>query len=82
MAVMAAIDVRSREDFVRFARELSEAVRSGDAASTNLELPRYLEAISAWTNDMPGYFANERQPVPAPSWTLFAMMLEAAVTYE
>ncbi len=82
MAVMSATDVRSREDFVRFARALSQAAQSGDAASTNLELPRFLEAVSAWANDMPGYFANEGKSVPEPSWALFAIILEAAVTYE
>ena len=82
MASMSAIDVRSREDFVRFARELSLAAPSGNAGSTHLELPRFLEAVSGWANDMPGYFANEGRSVPEPSWGLFAMILEAAVTYE
>lgn len=82
MAFMSAIDVRSREDFVRFARELSLAARSAAAGSTNLELPRFLETVSAWANDMPGYFANEGRSVPEPSWSLFAMILEGAVTYE
>jgi hypothetical protein len=84
MAVMSAIDVHSREDFSRFVRELSQTARDGDAKSTNLDLPRHLEALSAWTNDMPGYFANETRPVPEPepSWALFAMILEVAATYE
>lgn len=82
MAVLSAVDVHSREDFVRFVRDLSQAAQKGDPRTTNLELPRYLEAMSAWTSDMPGYFANERQPVPEAGWALFAMILEAALTYE
>jgi hypothetical protein len=82
MTAISATDVHSRDDFVRFARELSQAARSGDVGSTNLELPRFLAAVSAWANDMPGYFASQRSPVPRPSWSLFAMILEAAVTYE
>ena len=82
MAIIPAVDVRSREDFIRFVLDLSQAAQKGDPRTTNLELPRYLEAMSAWTRDMPGYFANERQPVPEPNWALFAMILEAALTYE
>jgi len=48
----------------------------------NLAVPRYLEALSAWTNDLPGWFANEGQPVPEPSWALFATILKAALVYE
>lgn len=82
MAVMSAIDVHSREDFVRFVLGLSRVALKGDTSSENFELPRYLEVVSAWTNDMPGYFANEGKPVPEASWALFAMILEAAITYE
>ena len=75
-------ETTSREDFVTAVRALSRAAQNGDAVLTNLDVPRYLEAVSAWTNDMPGWFANERQAVPEPSWSLFATILEAALTYE
>jgi hypothetical protein len=75
-------ETRSREDFVRVVRVLSQAAQNGDAALMNLDVARYLEAVSAWTNDMPGWFANEGQPLPEPSWSLFATILEAALTYE
>ena len=75
-------ETKSREDFVRVVRSLSLAARNGDPAATNLDVPRYLEAVSAWTNDMPGWFAKEGQPVPEPSWSLFATILEAALVYE
>ena len=82
MAAMTAIEVKSREDFVRFVRQLGPGLEGTDATLANISLPLYLEAIGAWTNDMPGYFANERVPVPEPSWGLFATILEAAITYE
>jgi hypothetical protein len=75
-------ETRSREDFVKIVRALSQAAQSGDAAQMNLDVARYLEAVSAWTHDMPGWFANEGQPLPEPSWSLFANILEAALTYE
>jgi hypothetical protein len=82
MPVMSAIEVRTREHFVQFVRDLSQTACDGDPCSSNLGLPRYLEAVSAWTKDIPGYFANEKRPVPEVSWSLFAMILEAAVTDE
>jgi hypothetical protein len=75
-------EAQSREDFVRAVRALSQAAQNGDAALMNLDVPRYLEAVSAWANDMPGWFANEGQPTPGPSWSLFATILQAALTYE
>ena len=75
-------DVQSREDFVRFVRDLASETQKADRASANLDLPTYLEAVSGWANDMPRYFANEHRPVPEVGWALFAMILEAAVHYE
>jgi hypothetical protein len=75
-------ETRSREDFVRAVRSLSQAARNGDPATTNLDVPHHLEAVSAWTNDMPGWFANQGQAVPEPSWSLFATILEASLVYE
>ncbi len=75
-------EAQSREDFVSAVRALSHAAQNGDAAEMNLDVPRYLEAVSAWTNDMPGWFANEGQPTPEPSWSLFATILQAALIYE
>ncbi|WP_442857041.1 DUF7660 family protein [Arthrobacter sp. YN] len=49
----------------------------------NADLESFLEAMSAWTRDMDGYFMNRGEPVPdVPSWQLFAQMLLAAKIYE
>ena len=82
MPVMSADNVRTREHFVQFVHDLSQIACNSDPCARNLDLPRYLEAMSAWTKDMPGYFANEKRPVPDASWSLFAMILEASLTYE
>ena len=82
MASISAVDVHSREDLIRFVHDLSQLAQTADTNTFNSELPRYLEAMSAWINDMPGYFANEKQAVPDASWMLFAMILEAALKYE
>lgn len=74
-------EVRSREEFVEVIRALSQAARIRNPERTNLDVPTYLEALSAWTNDMDGWFANEGRPVPEASWSLFATILEAALVY-
>ena len=83
MAAIAAKDVRSREDFVRFARQLAQSVPSLDPQTSNRDLGDYLEALSGWVNDMDGYFLNKGQPMPKePTWSLLAQILEAAMIYE
>ena len=75
-------DVRSRENFITFARALSESATHGNNAHMNLDVARYLDALAAWTHDMDGWFANNHEPVPEPRWLLFATILNAALTYE
>lgn len=83
MAAIAAKDVRTRADFVQFARQLAQSVPSLDPETSNRDLGDYLEALSGWVNDMEGYFLNQRQPMPEQAtWSLFAQILEAAVIYE
>jgi hypothetical protein len=43
---------------------------------------RYLEALAAWLDDCPGYYANQRMPVPSDSWSVLLDALEAAKSYE
>jgi hypothetical protein len=80
MPIMPADNVHTREDFVRFVRSLSRDTQGG--LVENDTLPRYLEAVAAWTNDCPGYFANEQRPLPEAGWSLFAVILQAALIYE
>ena len=59
-----AEQVNSREDIVRFVKELSDVVREDASKFGNTELSRYLEALSGWTDDMDGYFNNRGEAVP------------------
>ena len=78
---MTPFEVESREDLVRFVRELADAAAAGNDIE-NDTLPHFLGAASSWTSDMDGYFTNKGEPIPGPSWKLFAMILEAATVYE
>jgi hypothetical protein len=83
---MADVDpesVRSREDLARFIRDLAESVRRDPATWENRDLWSFLEAMSAWVEDMEGYFKNRGEAVPASlDWKTVAAMLAAARVYE
>lgn len=75
--------VRTRADLVSYIRKLSQEAEATSNHWENQTLDRYLEALSAWTNDMGGYFNNRGEPIPDhPSWSLIADMLRAACFYE
>ncbi len=75
--------VRSKEDFVAVVRELERSLREKPATWENDTLPRFLEAMAAWTEVMDGYYRNIGDAVPRePSWRLFADILSAAAVYE
>ena len=80
---MRAEDVTDRASLVAFVNELSLALRAAPQSSENPTVERYLEALSAWIDDMDGYFLNRGKPVPSePTWALVAAMLDAARVYE
>ena len=79
----AALKLQSRDDFVKFVRDLLRQLREMPEQWENGDLTGYLEALAAWTEDMEGYYRNVGRPIPAqPSWGTLAEMLLAARTYE
>lgn len=75
--------VRSREDFVAFVKALSQDLRDNPSTWENANLERFLEALSAWVEDMDGYYLNQGKPVPRQAdWKVAADMLMAAKLYE
>ncbi|MGX5181441.1 DUF7660 family protein [Streptomyces avermitilis] len=75
--------VRSRADLVSYIKQLAQEAQAPSSSWENQSLDRYLEALSAWTDDMDGYFINRGEPVPdRPDWSLIAGMLRAACFYE
>ena len=80
---MSPDDVKTRDDLVAFAQNLSREYGRRGQDWENADLGRYLEAFGAWTNDMDGWFLNRGEQAPAePSWSLIASMLLAATEYE
>ena len=49
----------------------------------NKTIPQFLEAIASWTEDMEGYYINNRLPIPINiNWKVIAEILMAAKMYE
>ena len=75
-------NIRSRHELAIFIDCLPARFR-GPEAWENANLECFLTALSAWVNDMDGYFLNRSEVVPeAPSWRFVAQMLLAARVYE
>jgi len=75
--------IETREDLARFIEHLKRDYDDTPSAWENGDVPSYLEALAAWAQDMPGYFANRGEDLAAvPPWRLLGMMLLAARSYE
>jgi hypothetical protein len=74
--------VRTRSELVTFIATLAREAARSSSNWENRDLPSFLEALAAWTEDMDGYFINHGLPVPEqPTWQTFAQMLAAAKIY-
>lgn len=79
----AARRVTSRQELAGFVRLLATLARTDPGRFDNGDLAAYLEALSAWIDDLDGYRAQTGDvPTDAPNWRLVAQMLGAATVYE
>lgn len=76
--------VVTRRDLVEFVQRMASAAASPEAEEwENCTLPRFLDGLAAWIDDMDGYFQNQGLESPdQPSWRLVGDMLSAATLYE
>ena len=75
--------VGSRDDFAEFITALRRDLTAHPEEWQNPTLDSFLEALSAWVQDMDGYYQNTRLPVPtSPNWKNVAEMMLAAKYYE
>ncbi|MGE9292149.1 MAG: DUF7660 family protein [Puniceicoccales bacterium] len=75
--------IYTRDDLIVFIKYLECQIIRSECGWENPTLDRYLEAMSAWINDMEGLYNNlniklEDEPV----WRTFARILHAATIYE
>ncbi|GAA3970300.1 DUF7660 family protein [Hymenobacter antarcticus] len=76
--------ISSRQDFVVFLQQLRSDYLKNGKDFENQNLGDFLEALSAYAADIPGYYNNMSMAVNADtaSWRVFADMLRGATIYE
>ncbi len=78
-----ALAVRNRQDLVRFLKSFSADFATNRTAWNNADLASFLEAMSAWAQDMQGFYANRGEcPDSLPPWRIITDLLMAARVYE
>jgi hypothetical protein len=76
--------VTDRQTFIEFLDLLRQDYLSNPDSWENKTLPAFLEALSAYTEDIQGYYDNIKQNVNAdqPNWQTFADIFKGATIYE
>jgi hypothetical protein len=76
--------VNDRPSFVLFLDLLRKDFLNNPTQWENNNLDLFLEALSAYANDIQGYYNNMGQSVNAdvPSWQTFADIFKGAASYE
>lgn len=76
--------ITSRKDFVEFLKLLHKYYTSKPEDWENNTLESFLEALSAYAEDIPEHYKNtkqDRSPETA-DWQVFTDMLKGAIVYE
>ena len=76
--------VTDRQTFTKFLDLLRQDYLNNIESWENKTLPDFLEALSAYTEDIQGYYDNMKQNVNAdrPDWQTFADIFKGATIYE
>ncbi len=76
--------VTDRDAFIKFLDLLRKDYLSNPDSWENKTLPDFLESLSAYAEDIQGYYDNMKQDVNAdqPSWQTFADIFKGAKVYE
>lgn len=74
------IDVTDRASFITFLKSLQQDLQANESAWENPTLDRFLEAMAAYANDLPGFYRNTGQNVEVDevSWKVFSDILLGA----
>lgn len=68
--------IKTKEDFLKFMKLFIPTIKDNS-------LEYYLEALTAWVDDMDGYCKNAEKPVPDDiNWDFIATVLYAGSIYE
>lgn len=76
-------NIKSKEDFVLFVKELRKDFIENPQGWENKDIAAFLDALAVWTTDMENYYSNTKQSVPKNiDWKVIADMLMGAKMYE
>ena len=77
-------EVTDRQTFIKFLELLRRDCLNNPESWENKTIPDFLEALSAYAEDIQGYYDNMKQEVNAdhPSWQTFADIFKGAKIYE
>lgn len=74
--------INTRQDLAIFVAEVAKQLRDRPEEWPNNDLNSFLEAFSAWIEDMDGYYQNRGEVMPEqPSWRTIGHMIAAALVY-
>lgn len=81
---LSTFQVTDRKSFIEFLNLLRQDLLKDPSNWENNNLDSFLNALSAYTNDIQGYYDNMGMPVKAdnPSWQVFADIFKGATMYE
>ncbi len=76
--------VTDRQSFIKFRYLLHKDFLDNPESWENKSLPDFLKALSAYTEDIQGYYDNTKQNINAdqPNWSTFADIFKGATMYE
>lgn len=76
--------VSDKQTFIKFLKLLHKDFLDNPESWGNKTLPNFLEALSAYTEDIQGYYDNMKLNVNAdnPDWSTFADIFKGAKIYE
>ncbi|MBN9517637.1 hypothetical protein J0H58_03815 [bacterium] len=78
------LTVQSRSELARFVAGLAADLETNPAGWENTTLPAFLDALSRYLDDLPGWCRNNAPKVDpeAAQWQLMAVALSGASVYE
>ena len=78
------VEVNDRQSFIRFLNLLHKDFIANPESWENKILPDFLEALSAYANEIQGFYDNAKQNISAdkPDWATFADIISRAKIYE
>jgi hypothetical protein len=76
--------VTDRQTFIKFLDLLRKDFLDNPENWENKTLPDFLEALSAYTKDVQGYYDNMKLDIKAdkPDWSTFSDIFKGATIYE